>query len=611
MLRGLMPLLTLIDAELSYGMHPLLDRAALAVRSGERIGLIGRNGTGKSSLLGVIAGRQALDGGEVRSREGLRIVLVEQEPSLPVATTLRDSLVLRGRLDTIDDDHRRWHIETRLVEALHRLGLDGDLRTDAASGGETKRAALALALALEPQLLLLDEPTNHLDIDGIAQLEELLLDGPTAIVVTHDRAFLDRIATRIVELDRGELRSFPGNFAAYEQRRGEQLAAEATARRRFDKFWAQEEVWIRRGIEARRTRNAGRVQRLEDLRRERAARRDRLGKVQLALDAGERSGKLVAELQGITKSFGERIVVRKLSLTVMRGDRIGFVGPNGAGKSTLLKLILGEIAPDSGTLRHGTRLRVAYFDQLREQLDPAHSVAETIAPGSDWVEVGGVRKHVVSYLGDFLFPPQRADSPVRMLSGGERNRLLLARLFARPANVLVLDEPTNDLDIESLELLESTLQEYSGTVLLVSHDRTFLDNIVTQTVASEGGGEWREYVGGYSDWVVQRPTATREPRSVPKTAERGRVEDRGAARTPPTKLSYKETRELAALPSTIENLERERADLVSRVSRTDYHRQGPERLKADRARADEIETLLGIAYDRWAELDTKATALRG
>ena len=608
--RGLMPLLTLIDAELSYGMHPLLDRAALAVRSGERIGLIGRNGTGKSSLLGVIAGRQALDGGEVRSREGLRIVLVEQEPSLPATTTLRDSLVLRGRLDAIDDDRRRWRIETRLLEMLHRLGLDGDLRPDAASGGETKRAALALALALEPQLLLLDEPTNHLDIDGIAQLEELLLDGPTAIVITHDRAFLDRIATRIVELDRGELRSFPGNFAAYEQRRGEQLAAEATARRRFDQFWAQEEVWIRRGIEARRTRSAGRVQRLEDLRRERAARRDRLGKLQLALDAGERSGKLVAELEGITKSFGERIVVRDLSLTVMRGDRIGFVGPNGAGKSTLLKLILGEIAPDSGTLRHGTRLRVAYFDQLREQLDAARSVAETIAPGSDWVEVGGVRKHVVSYLGDFMFPPQRADSPVRMLSGGERNRLLLARLFARPANVLVLDEPTNDLDIESLELLESTLQEYSGTVLLVSHDRTFLDNIVTQTVASEGGGQWREYVGGYSDWVVQRPAATPEPRSVPKTAERGREGDRGA-RAPPTKLSYKETRELAALPATIEDLERERADLVSRMSSTDYHRQGPEQLKADRARADEIETLLATAYDRWAELDTKATALRG
>jgi ATP-binding cassette subfamily F protein uup len=610
MLRGLMPLVTLVDAELAYGMHPLLDGAALAVRSGERIGLIGRNGAGKSSLLGVIAGTQALDSGEIRRREGLRVVLVEQEPALPAAATLRESLALRGRFDAIDDDRRRRHIETHLAAALHRLGLDGDLRPGAVSGGETKRAALALAFALEPQLLLLDEPTNHLDIDGIGELEELVLDGPTTVVITHDRAFLDRVATRIVELDRGELRSFPGNFAAYEERRGEQLAAEATARRRFDRFWAQEEAWIRKGIEARRTRNAGRVHRLEDLRRERAARRDRLGKVRLTLDAGERSGKLVAELQGVTKGYGARVVVRDLSLTIMRGDRIGFIGPNGAGKSTLLKLILGELAPDSGTVRHGTNLQVAYFDQLREQLDPGCSVAETISPGSDWVEVGGERKHVVSYLGDFLFPPQRADSPVRMLSGGERNRLLLARLFARPANVLVLDEPTNDLDIESLELLESTLQDYAGTVLLVSHDRAFLDHVVTQTVAAEGGSTWREYVGGYSDWLAQRPVAAREPRAAPPPLERHRDACRTPPRSPPAKLSYKETRELDALPSTIESLERERDQLVASMSSADYHRQGPGRLKADRARAAEIETLLAAAYERWAELDAKVTAPR-
>jgi len=614
MLARAMPLVTLADAELAYGLHPLLDRASLSVRNGERIGLIGRNGTGKSTLLRVIAGELALDGGELRRRDGLRIAVVEQEPTLPSAATLRESLVARGHFESMVDERARWQAESRLVEYLHRFGLDESLRPDAASGGERKRATLALAFALEPQLLLLDEPTNHLDIDGIALLEEQLAKGSmTSIVITHDRAFLDAVATRIVELDRGLLRSYPGNFADYERRRDEQLAAEAVASRRFDKFWAQEEVWIRKGVEARRTRNEGRVRRLEALRQQRSARRERLGNMKLTLDAGERSGKLVAELDDVTKRYGGRAVVERLSLRIMRGDRFGLIGPNGAGKSTLLKLILGELAPDEGSVRLGTNLQVAYFDQLRAQLDPERSVAATVSPTSDWVEVGGNRKHVISYLGDFLFAPQRADSPVRMLSGGERNRLLLAMLFARPANLIVLDEPTNDLDIESLELLEATLQDYPGTVLLVSHDRRFLDNVVTQTLAAEGGGRWKEYIGGYSDWLEQRPslqpspTTLRPPAPAETSADR-REGGRGAGK--PAKLSYKETRELAQLPAQIEALETEQREINARMSSADYHKQGAQRIKTDGTRLAEIEQQLATAFDRWADLEARATALK-
>jgi ATP-binding cassette subfamily F protein uup len=614
MLARPMPLLTLADAELAYGLHPLLDRASLSLRSGERIGLIGRNGTGKSTLIRVIAGELSLDGGELRRRDGLRIAVVEQEPTLPSAATLRESLVARGHLESLADERARWQAESRLVEFLHRFGLDESLHPDAASGGERKRATLALAFALEPQLLLLDEPTNHLDIDGIGLVEEQLVKGnATSIVITHDRAFLDAVATRIVELDRGLLRSYPGNYADYERRRDEQLAAEAVAKRRFDKFWAQEEVWIRKGVEARRTRNEGRVRRLEALRQQRTARRERLGNMKLTLDAGERSGKLVAELDNVTKRYGGRAVVERLSLRIMRGDRFGLVGPNGAGKSTLLKLILGELAPDEGSVRLGTNLQVAYFDQLRAQLDPERSVAATVSPNSDWVEIGGSRKHVISYLGEFLFSPQRVESPVRMLSGGERNRLLLATLFARPANVVVLDEPTNDLDIESLELLEATLQEYPGTVLLVSHDRRFLDNVVTQTLAAEGGGRWKEYVGGYSDWLEQRPapqptsTALRAP--APAQAGEDRREG-GRGEGKPAKLSYKETRELAQLPAQIEALEVEQRAINERMGRPDYHKQGAPQIKADGLRLTEIEQQLATAFERWAELEARVATLK-
>jgi ATP-binding cassette subfamily F protein uup len=601
-----MSLVTVKNAELAFGLQPLLDRANLVVAGDERIGLIGRNGTGKSSLLAVIAGERELDAGELQLRDNLRIVRVEQEPTLPAASSLRESLALRGHFESIDDERDRWRAEARLIEYMHRFGLDEAMDPERCSGGERKRAALALALACEPDLLLLDEPTNHLDIEAIEQVEALVRKVPSAIVITHDRAFLDRVATRIVELDRGLLRSYPGNFAAYHARRSDELAAEELAQRKFDKFWAQEEVWIRKGIEARRTRNEGRVRRLDALRAERMARRNRLGTIKLGLDAGERSGKLVAELKHVTKRFDGRPIVRNLTTQIMRGDRLGLIGRNGAGKSTLIRLILGELQPDEGSIRRGTNLDVAYFDQLREQLDPSRTLVQTISPGSEWVEIGGQRRHVLSYLGDFLFPPQRAQAPVSTLSGGERNRLLLARLFARPANLLVLDEPTNDLDIESLELLEATLQSYTGTLLVVSHDREFLDNVVTQTLVAEGDGVWREYAGGYSDWLVQRPAPLPEPSS-----------ERAAKRTPAArerearpKLTFKETAELEALPGEIESLEAEQRALTDRMCAATYHQQTAQVLRSDRERAQALEHLLARKFERWAELDAKATDKR-
>ena len=596
-----MTLIALKDAELAFGMTPLLDRASLSIGDGDRVGLIGRNGTGKSSLLGVLAGTLPLDDGDVQRKPGLRVALVEQEPVLPDAPTVRDSLLLRGSLQDIVDERDRHAAETRLVEYLHRFSVNEVGCPAEISGGERKRAALALAFALEPELLLLDEPTNHLDVDGIERLEELLQKNVTCVVITHDRRFLDRVATGITELDRGRLRSFPGNYSVYEQRKADIDAAEDLANRRFDKFWAQEEVWIRKGVEARRTRNEGRVKRLEHLREERAERRERLGSIRLTVDTGERSGKLVAELENVGKSFGAKQILDDVSLRVMRGDRLGLLGPNGAGKTTLIRLIVGTLEPDSGRVRRGTNLQVAYFDQLREQLDPEKTLSETVSPGSDWVEVAGQRKHVTSYLGDFLFPTRRANAPIRMLSGGERNRLLLARLFARPANVLVLDEPTNDLDIDSLELLENMLQDYGGTLLLVSHDRAFLDNVVTQTVAAEGGGRWREYVGGYSDWLRQRP----QPRIVtPKPGAPATPAAPVAAATR-RKLSYKEQRELDSLPGEIEKLELEQRQLALKMGGADYHRVAPDEMRRDGERAVELERLVAERTERWITLEDR------
>jgi ATP-binding cassette subfamily F protein uup len=619
-----MTLLSVTGAELAFGLTPLLDQAALSLGPGERIGLIGRNGSGKSSLLSAIAGRLMLDDGQIRMRDGLRIVTVEQEPELPAAASLRAALVLRSALADLHDERERWRAEARLIEQLHRFGLSEQLDPASLSGGERKRAALALAFALQPDLLLLDEPTNHLDIDGIEHLEGLLTQeqraSRAAVVITHDRRFLDRVATRIVELDRGVLRSYPGNFAAYEARRADELAAEELEHRRFDRFWAQEETWIRKGVEARRTRNAGRVVRLERLRRERGERRARLGDVRLQIDAGARSGRLVAELDQVSKAFGQRTVVQGLSLRLMRGDRLALIGPNGAGKSTLVRLLLGTLAPDRGSVRLGTNLQVAYFDQLREQLDPDRTLAETIAPGSDWVEISGVRKHVTGYLADFLFSPQRAQAPVSTLSGGERNRLLLARLFARPSNLLVLDEPTNDLDIDSLELLEASLAEYAGTLILVTHDRAFMDNVVTQSLVAEGEGLWKEYAGGYSDWLVQAgqssvlPSVARSAEEGARSAKEGGEAPGAAAGLPKLsrparqRLSYMERRELEALPARIELLEKEQGELHTRMAAADYHRGGAARTQLDRARLEQIEVELVQCFERWAELESREAA---
>lgn len=599
-------LLTLQDAELAFGDQPLLDHANLTVMDGERIGVIGRNGTGKSSLLRVIAGADKLDDGSKTVMDGLGIAYVEQEPFLPEANTLRESLILRGKLNEENDEQIKWRQIARLDEYLHRFELDGHRPLQGASGGEKKRAALALAFTQNKDLLLLDEPTNHLDIDAILILEELIKSeyrgSKSLMVITHDRAFLDSVSTRIIELDRGVLRRYPGNFEAYENRKEQELAAEDIARRKFDKFWAQEEVWIRKGIEARRTRNEGRVRRLERLREERAARRDRLGQINLNIDAGMKSGKIVAELEKVSLAFGDKIIVKDLNFRLLRGDRLGLVGHNGVGKSTLISLILGKRQPDSGTIKLGTNLQIAYFDQLRAQLDPNKTVAETISPGSEWIEVGGSKKHIMAYLGDFLFPPRRANVPVSNLSGGERNRLLLARLFALPANLLVLDEPTNDLDINSLELLEQTLQNYPGTLILVSHDRRFLDNVVTEVLAPEGNGLWREYVGGYSDWQHYKPKIE----SVVKKAE---TVDKVVSKKPKQtkiKLSYKENKELETLPEHLMQLEAERDELISLMSESDYYStHSPQEIKEQNEKIQFLENKINQSYLRWEELENK------
>ena len=592
-----MPLITLDNACLAFGDLPLLDHTALVVEPGERLALIGRNGTGKSSLLKILAGDAALDDGIVWRQPGTKIAYVAQEPQFAAGARVFDAIaqglgelsqllidyhdvaeaVAHGDESKLDrmaelqdalEHHQAWRFEQRIEQALVRLNLPGDATVESLSGGMLKRVALARALVAEPDMLLLDEPTNHLDLDGIAWLEALLNDFRGAsLVITHDRRFLDSFATRIIELDRGLLRSYPGRYAQYVARKADELAAEALESARADKLLAQEEVWIRKGVEARRTRAQFRVKRLDELRARREARREQMGRARIGLDRGEASGELVAELEGVSKRFGDRPIVRDFSTRIVRGDKVGLIGPNGAGKTTLLKLILGQLEPDEGSVRTGSRIQVAYFDQFRTQLDESATLAEVISPGSDFVEIGGKRTHVIGYLGDFLFPPQRARAKVESLSGGERNRLLLARLFARPANVLVLDEPTNDLDMETLDLLEQLLQDYDGTVLLVSHDRAFLDAVVTQTIAYEGDGRWREYVGGYSDWIAQRPAAPASPAAAPaKSAPAAPVKADRPAAAPKSKLSFKEQKELDGLPDRIAELEDEQATLTARLS---------------------------------------------
>ncbi|MFZ9154351.1 MAG: ATP-binding cassette domain-containing protein [Polynucleobacter sp.] len=623
-----MALIALTNAKLAFGHHPLLDQTNLALEEGERVGLIGRNGTGKSSLLKILAGIEKLDDGLLQIQQGLRIAYVAQEPILDSKNTIFEAAsegianikylrteyetlaqadwneANQERLDQLQsqlDASHGWNWEQRVSEILNRLHLHSDQIIGTLSGGTKKRVALAQALVTQPDVLLLDEPTNHLDLDSITWLEGLLNEYLGSIVfITHDRSFLDQVATRIVELDRGLLRSYPGNYSRYEFVKEEELNAEALANARADKLLAQEEVWVRKGVEARRTRSVGRVVRLEKLRAMRAERRNAMGQVKLSIAAGERSGKIVADLDNISKSY-QKPIVKNFTATILRGDKVGILGPNGVGKTTLLKLILGELAPDSGIVKLGTRIEVAYFDQMRESLNLEATLEDFISPGSEWVEIGNQRKHVKSYLGDFLFAPERTNSPVLTLSGGERNRLLLARLFARPANVLVLDEPTNDLDIDTLDLLEQLLQDYQGTVFLVSHDRTFLDNVVTSMIAYEGDGLWREYEGGYEDYKVQKQRSAviisdHDPKPAEVKTPAKPVSNRSATKS---KLSSKEKIELEQLPVKIDELEQEQLLINQRLSDPEIYKNDPQLMISLKEKLIVTTNQLELSMRRW------------
>jgi len=652
-----MALITLLDAQLAFGHVALLDHADFSLETQERVGLIGRNGAGKSSLLKILAELEKPDDGTLQTQGGVRIAYVAQEPQLAADAIVFEAVSAglarviglidaytqgQGDLDALQSEIESldgWNWQQRVSETLHRLHLEPEARINTLSGGNKKRVALAQALVAAPDVLLLDEPTNHLDLDSIEWLEGLLCEFKGSMVcITHDRSFLDHVATRIVELDRGRLMSYPGNFAAYLRQKAEQLAQEAILNARADKLLAQEEIWIRKGVEARRTRAQARIERLNALRAEHAARRSAQGSVRMDVVSGAASGKLVSELTHVSKHFGEKCVVRDFSATILRGDKVGLLGPNGAGKTTLLKLILGELLPDPapahapapepghspwGTVRLGANVTVAYFDQMRNALDLDATLEDFISPGSEWIEIGNRRQHVKSYLGDFLFAPARANSPVRSLSGGERNRLLLARLFARPANVLVLDEPTNDLDIDTLELLEDLLQAYDGTVFLVSHDRTFMDNVVTSTIAFEGDGRWREYEGGVTDWLTQSRRAQALTKNNDKKArqpsqdkglqllssEQAEETTQALGSTPPSaspakprKLSYKEQRELDALPDLIARLESEQKEATDLLADGSLYAVDNARALNLAARCAEIEDELMTALERWEAL---------
>lgn len=630
-----MNILSVENASFAVGHVALLDKTSFQLDSGEKIGLIGRNGAGKSSFLKILAGLQKLDDGQIIVQNNLKIVYVPQESFFDKDATVFDT-VAEG-LGKIRDLLRRYHhvshelengsseallkelnelqleieakdgwkLDAAVKQTLGELGLPENEKIGNLSGGQKKRVALAQAWVQKPDVLLLDEPTNHLDIDAIIWLENLLkaFEG-SLVVITHDRRFLDNIATRIVELDRGILRSYPGSFSKYSEKKAQELAVEAEHNRLFDKFHAQEEAWIRKGIEARRTRNEGRVRRLEELRRQRAERRNVQGQVNFKLDSGEKSGKIIAELEHTSFAYGGKVIMDKFSAILQRGDKIGLIGPNGIGKTTFLKLILGELQPTYGRIRIGSKQEVAYFDQFRSALNENETVFYTLGQGNDYVEVGGKKKHVMSYLEDFLFPPARAQSPVSSLSGGERNRLLLAKLFTRPANILVLDEPTNDLDIDTQELLEDLLRDYQGTVFLVSHDRMFLDNVITQSLVFEGNGRLKEYIGGYQDYIDAKSREAKiQTESAPKTADAEPVKEKPKANRT-VKLSYKEQRELDALPDEIAALEAEQAEINAQLSDPeifkDYEKAG-----ALQSRAEEIEMLLLEKLERWELLETK------
>ncbi|MGL4602976.1 MAG: ATP-binding cassette domain-containing protein [Iodobacter sp.] len=631
-----MPLLIVENAHLAYGHWPLLDGASFILDPGERVGLIGRNGAGKSSMLKAVAGVNKLDDGIIRIEAGAKMAFVSQEPVFDMEHTVYEAVAeglgnvrqvlidYHAALLTLDDSEESlthlmdlqqeleaqdgWRLDSLIASIMSHLDLPADTKIGALSGGWKKRVALARALVSEPQLLLLDEPTNHLDVSAIEWLEELLKNfAGSVLFITHDRRFLDNISTRIIELDRGNLTSFPGNFKSYEIKKQELIEQEEFTNKKFDKVLAQEEVWIRQGVKARRTRNEGRVRRLEALRNERSERRERVGNVSFKVDSGDKSGKLVAELENVTKGYNGRTLINNYTTRLIRGDRIGLVGPNGAGKTTLLKMILGELQPDTGVVNLGTNLQVAYFDQFREQLDENATVIDTISQGNDYIEIGDQRKHVISYLEEFLFAPARARSPVSSLSGGERNRLLLARLFTRPANVLVLDEPTNDLDIDTLELLEELLSNYSGTVFLVSHDREFLDNVVTQVIAFEGNGELFENAGGYADWLVAK---ARMASNAPVISNSKKAAAPAAKQAEPAKakkkLSYNDARLLEQLPLQISALEAEKADIQEQLLDPAIYRNGPKLAREMQLTIDELDVKLLEKMTLWEELDAKS-----
>ena len=633
-----MALIVLNDAKLAFGHVDLLANTNFSLEPGERVGLIGRNGTGKSSLLKILAGLEKLDDGTLQYQQGLRMAYVAQEPvfdpeetvfhavsqGVAVVKALREEYEELSVAEWNDDSHHRldqiqsqleamsgWNWEQRVHETLNRLHLNPDIKIGSLSGGNRKRVALAQALVAVPDVLFLDEPTNHLDLDSITWLEELLKAFKGSVVlITHDRAFLDAVSTQIVELDRGILRTYPGNFTAYELLKEQELASEALANARADKLLAQEEIWIRKGVEARRTRSVSRIARLEKLREMRAERRNAMGQIKLSVASGNRSGKIVADLENVSKAY-DRPIVKDFTATILRGDKVGLLGPNGAGKTTLLKLILGVITPDAGTATMGSQIDVAYFDQMREGLDLNATLEDYISPGSEWIEINGNRKHVKSYLNDFLFAPERAASPVSTLSGGERNRLLLARLFARPANVLVLDEPTNDLDIDTLELLEQLLHDYKGTVFLVSHDRAFLDNVVTSIIAYEGDGFWREYEGGYEDWKIQKKRSedykNQSNVTEPVKATKIEVAETAKQATKPAKsnvqkLNSKERQELENIPGQIDLLEKEQASIGEQLGDADLYKNQPQQVIVLQDRLKEIEEDLMTLMTRWEDL---------
>jgi ATP-binding cassette subfamily F protein uup len=632
-----MPLLSLDRISLAFGHLPLLDDVFLQIEPRERVCVIGRNGTGKSTLLRILAGELAPDRGSIWFQPGLRRSRLEQDVPLSSELSVFDavaeglgeirSLVAAyhraavgvaanptpeeldtlGRLQHELEEQDGWRVEQRVELVLSKLGLDPDAVVSTLSGGWRRRVLLARALVAEPELLLLDEPTNHLDIEAITWLEEFLLEyGAAVVFVTHDRAFLQRLATRIVEIDRGAVTSWPGDYATYLRKKEDALANEAIQQEKFDKRLAEEEAWLRRGVKARRTRNEGRVRALLAMREERAARRAQIGTVRLQAERADSSGQVVFEARSVSKAFGGTAVVRDFSTRIMRGDRVGVIGPNGAGKTTVLRLLIGDVAPDEGEVRQGANVQVAYYDQQREQLDPDKSVFETIGDGNDRVTVNGRTRHVNAYLADFLFPLERASSPVRSLSGGERNRLLLARLFTRPANVLVLDEPTNDLDLETLELLEAELVEWPGTLLLVTHDRAFLDNVVTSTLVLEGDGRIEDYVGGYEDWLRQRPAERSAPGSdKQQRSTTARVEVAGERPPASRKLSYHEQRELEALPARIESLEAEQRALNAKIADPSFYTEPAAVIREVVARLAALDAELTDVYMRWDALESR------